>query len=579
MEQHTLIGMGACGGVAIGSVYLYQPLQFDLPERAVTDEQAEVARYQAACKRAKNELAALQERLSQTLGADEAAIFAAHQTLLFDPALAQAVKQHIHDGFPVEQAVQQAIHQIAEMFRHAGDDLLAGRADDIEDIGRRLLRILLDIPDTSLAAISEPVIIVAHTLSPSDTALLNPDLTQGLCIAHGGVTSHAAILARTLNIPAVVAVGDALMDTITSDTVIALDGDSGEVILNPTPITRAHYQERKQRQQKRTIAIQQTRTQLAHTADDCPIAVLANISGATSAQQAVEYGAQGVGLLRTEFLYLDRSTPPTEAEQIALYRTIFEQMAGRPITIRTLDIGGDKPPSFMQFPHEMNPFLGWRGARLYPDDPTLFQTQVKAILQAAVGHDVQMMYPMIESLETLRTVNQLVAEARSQLTAAGTVYHQTMQTGIMIETPSAALMIDMLAPETDFFSIGTNDLTQYTLATDRDNGQVAHYFQMFNPGVLRLIARTIQTANDVGRDISICGALAGVPLAIPLLLGMGLRKFSMVAAAIAEAKWLLRQITLAEAQSLADHILTLSDVQSIEQTLSQTLNEKGISPQ
>ena len=576
MTQITLQGTGASSGVVMASAYRFNRVELTVPQRTADDPQAEMARFAAAQAKAQKELAALEKHVAATVGEDESAIFGAHQVLLNDPAIQSVVESLVNGGQGVESALAAAIEQVAEMLRGTGDPMFMARADDVNDVGRRLLRILLDVPDTSLAALSEPSIVVTSELSPSDTATLDPNLALGVCVAGGGVTAHAAILARTLGIPAVVTLGETAIAKIKTGDLVALDGTTGEVVVQPDDATQASYRQRQERMKARAEQIATVRDALTHTRDGQRVEVYANIGDAKSAQGAVTAGAEGVGLLRTEFLYLDRDIAPTEDEQIALYKEIFTAMGDRPVVVRTLDIGGDKPPSFMDFPHEMNPFLGWRGARVYPDAPELFKTQMKAIFQAAEGHQVKVMFPMIEGLPLLQTCRQLVDEARSELDAAGKTYAKDVPLGIMIETPSAALMADVLAASSDFFSIGTNDLTQYTLAADRDNAQVAPYFKMLHPSVLRLVAQAIGKAHQADRVISMCGAMAGMPQAIPVLVGLGLDKFSMVAGSIGEAKWIVSQFTLEECQKIAAEVLALPTAEAIEAHMNDILRARDL---
>lgn len=577
MNEIILHGIGASAGVVVAPAFIYHPLELTITERTPDDPSAEMARFTDARAQAREELNALQEQTTERVDAEHAAIFGAHVLLVDDPALVDLVKGAVDAGQTVENALNAAVAQIAELFRSSGDELLAARADDIEDVGRRLLRILLGLPDASLAAIRHPCIVVTGELTPSDTAVLDPSAVLGLVVARGGITAHAAIIARTLGIPAVVALGDDAIARIPPDTLLAMNGQSGTVIVNPGEATRAEFEHQRQRWLARAERIAASAGIITHTADGVRVEVGANIGDLASAQEAVERGAEGVGLLRTEFLYLGRAEPPTEAEQIALYRDIFAALGTqRPIVVRTLDVGGDKPPSFMPFPEEANPFLGYRGARLYPDYADLFRTQIRALLQASVGYDVRIMYPMIDVVEALQNVGELTAQACAELDRAGVEYARDVPFGIMVETPSAALTIDLMAQHADFFSIGSNDLTQYTLAADRDNARVARFFQPLSPALLRLVKRAIEDAHRANRQIGMCGELAGLPLAIPILLGLGLDKFSMVPGAIAEAKWIISQLTMDDAKAIAHAALQLPTAGAIEDYMQKVLADRGL---
>lgn len=575
MSEIILKGAGVSAGIVVAQVFRYEAIDLRPPQRNADSPEAEVARFNEAVQQADAELVELHQKLEVSIGAEHAEIFQAHRMLLSDPMLADAVKQQIHGGQIVEVAVQNATAELAGMFRQMDDELIAARAADIEDIGRRLLRNLLDVPDTSLSAISQPSIIVADELSPSETATLNPDMALGICLISGGATSHAAILSRSLGLPAVVGVGDTLAEIQNGDT-IALNGSTGDVILEPSFETVKTFTTMAEQYQKHQLIVQEFSDKSAQTADGKPINVYGNIGDLASAQKAVEDGAAGIGLLRTEFLYLDRTTPPNEETQIKTYKAIFEAMGDRPVVVRTLDIGGDKPPSFIDFPDEMNPFLGWRGIRINIDQPDMLEMQLRAILQAAVGHKVLIMYPMIESLYTLRRANKILEKAKAALSEGNRLYNEETPIGIMVETPAAAVALDLYLDECDFFSIGTNDLVQYTLAVDRGNQHISHYYEPFNPAVLRLIKQVIQTGKHAGKSVSICGELAGTPMAIPLLLGMGLQTFSMTSTLIPQAKWLLHQFSMSEAQQLADHVLSLSTAEAVRLALAEALTKRDI---
>jgi phosphoenolpyruvate-protein phosphotransferase len=561
MAETTLQGIGVSAGFAVGPVFQYKPLHLNVSPRQQVNPDEEFGRFVAAREQAKRELQSIKQSVEARAGKESAEIFDAHMVLLADPMLEDSIKAQIGDG--AETAVRQASEALAEMLRQSGDEMFAARAVDVTDIGQRLLRILLGVPDQSLNAIHQPSILIAHDLTPSDTANLDPQQVIGICLKAGGRTSHAAILARTLGIPAVVGLGEAI-DPVNDGAVLALDGASGEVIINPLPEKLALYQQKRETRSTREAQIRAKAHQPAVNAGGRRIPVYANIGDLASAKKAIEEGAEGVGLLRTEFLYLNESSAPGEDYQVEVYQAIFDVMGERPVTIRTLDLGGDKPPSFIDFPQEENPFLGWRGIRVCLDMPDLFKTQLRAILRAAVAKPISLMYPMIESVSTLRRANLLLKEAQRELDAANVDYNRSVPVGIMIETPSAAVMTDLLAAECDFFSIGTNDLTQYALACERGNGRVAGYFEDLSPGVLRLIRQTIDHAHAAGKEVSMCGELAGMPAAIPILLGLGLDKFSMSAPAIPQAKWILNGLSDAQARELAQHSLNLPTADDIQ---------------
>ncbi|MFZ4816617.1 MAG: phosphoenolpyruvate--protein phosphotransferase, partial [Phototrophicaceae bacterium] len=563
MSEIVLQGIGGSAGFVAAPCFYYKPLDLTPPIHPPASMAEELARFLAAREKAQAELEALYTRLKTSVDENSAQIFIGHKALLLDPVFHAAVLEQIEKGAIIEVAVQHAAKDIALIFQNSGNPLLAARVADMRDVAQRLMRVLLNLQDTSLLALNTASIVIADDLTPSDTVNLNPQLAKGICLAGGGETSHAAILARTMGIPAVVGLGRAAIDTLNNVHLIALDGSSGQVIINPNPETLARYEVAQAHQNAHSERKKTLSQQPARTANGRAVHVMANIGDLASAQQAVKYGAEGIGLLRTEFLYLDRSVPPDENEQIQTYHAIFEQLGDRPIVVRTLDIGGDKPPHFMEFPQEANPFLGWRGIRVCLDHPNLFKTQLRAILRAAVGKNVSIMYPMIDELPTLDAANRLLAEVRTELNAAKIAYARNISVGVMIETPAAALTVDLLQSGCDFFSIGTNDLTQYTLACDRNNALVTRYFDPFSPSVLRLVKHTIDAAHAAGKRVGMCGELAGDPIAIPLLLGLGLDEFSMAAVSIPEAKWIISQFSDSVARVVALHILTLPTAEDI----------------
>ena len=441
----------------------------------------------------------------------------------------------------------------------------------VKDVGRRILRIMLGLPDTALAAVVETSIIVADDLTPSDTASLDPKLTLGFITAQGGLTSHSAILARTLGLPAIVGMGEDLLANVSNGTFIVMDGRTGTMIVDPETETVNQYQQVKAQRELHLQVLKAAAEKDAHTANGRRVEVAANIGEVSSAHDAVEHGAEGIGLLRTEFLYLEDTQPPSEEKQYKIYREIFEVMGTRPVIVRTLDIGGDKPPYYMPFPEEMNPFLGWRAIRISLDEPDMFKVQLRAILRAAVGHQVRIMFPMVSDLDELRRARAIVEEVKRDLTLALVEFATDVPVGIMVETPAAAMLVDVLAEASDFFSLGTNDLTQYTMAVDRGNAKVSGLFQPLHPAVLRLIRQTIVSAHSKEKWVGMCGELAGMAKAIPILLGFGLDEFSMSARAIPEAKDLIGKLTDEKAREIAEHAMSLGTAAEIENYMKEIL--------
>lgn len=573
MTEKSFKGIPASDGIAIGPVFCYIPAELTVPVRAAGSAEEELARFDAARERARVELQGLYDSIEKRAGKEEASIFVAHQEMLYDPALEGKIREFVEIGQTAEQALVNATDELADLLASVNDELFAARALDVKDVGRRVLRILLGLPDTALGAVSEPSIILAEDLTPSDTASLNPSLTLGFITAQGGLTSHSAILARTLGLPAIVGMGNGLLDHVSKGAFIVMDGRSGEMILEPNQETITRCKQIKAQRESQLQILKSAALKDARTVEGRRVEVAANVGEAASARDAIEHGAEGIGLLRTEFLYLEDTQPPSEEKQFRIYREIFEVMSGRPVIVRTLDIGGDKPPSYLPFPDELNPFLGWRAIRISLDEPELFKTQIRAILRAATGHRARIMFPMVSDLDDLRRARDVVEAVKRDLKSASVEFAADIPVGIMVETPAAAVLVDVLAEASDFFSLGTNDLTQYTLAVDRGNAKVANLFQPLHPAVLRLIRQTIEAGHAKGKWVGMCGELAGMTKAIPILLGFGLDEFSMNPRAIPEAKHLIGKLTDDKAREIADQAMSLGTAAEIEKYMKAVLAE------
>lgn len=573
MTEKSFKGIPASDGIAIGPVFCYIPAELTVPVRAAGSAEEELARFDAARERARVELQGLYDSIEKRAGKEEASIFVAHQEMLYDPALEGKIREFVEIGQTAEQGLVNATDELADLLASINDELFAARALDVKDVGRRVLRILLGLPDTALGAVSEPSIILAEDLTPSDTASLNPSLTLGFITAQGGLTSHSAILARTLGLPAIVGMGNGLLDHVSNGAFIVMDGRSGEMILEPNQETITRCKQIKAQRESQLQILKSAALKDARTVEGRRVEVAANVGEAGSARDAIEHGAEGIGLLRTEFLYLEDIQPPSEEKQFRIYREIFEVMSGRPVIVRTLDIGGDKPPSYLPFPDELNPFLGWRAIRISLDEPELFKTQIRAILRAATGHRARIMFPMVSDLDELRRARDVVEAVKRDLKSASVEFAADIPVGIMVETPAAAVLVDVLAEASDFFSLGTNDLTQYTLAVDRGNAKVANLFQPLHPAVLRLIRQTIEAGHAKGKWVGMCGELAGMTKAIPILLGFGLDEFSMNPRAIPEAKHLIGKLTDDKAREIADQAMSLGTAAEIEKYMKAVLAE------
>lgn len=560
-----LSGIGAAPGVAIGPAVRHTVELPPLPEVSGTSAE-EQERLDRALEAMSTRLARLGELAAVAADAEASEIFEAHAMFLEDDEFAGAARRKLDArGTTAERAVQRTVDDLAAEFEELGDEYFAQRAMDIRDIGAQLIRILLGVEVGGLDAISEPSIIVAEDLTPSETVTIPPGMALGFCTELGSPTSHTAILARSMGIPAVVGIGSA---GIAPGTTVAIDGTSGSVWVDPDPETVGRLQETMDAQDRIRKAASARADLPATSTDGVTIEVAANVGGGADAQKAAASGADGVGLFRTEFLFIDRGQAPDEAEQVAAYRAVFAAMGDRPVVVRTLDVGGDKNVPGIVLGHELNPFLGKRGIRLTLDEPDLFRTQLRAVLRAAVGANLKLMFPMVATVAEITGARAAVAAAAASLEVDGLQHQTEFEVGIMIEVPAAAVMADVLAPHVDFFSIGTNDLTQYTLAVDRTNPAVAPMADAFHPSVLRLIASVIEAGHQAGKWVGMCGELAGDPLAAPVLLGLGLDEWSMNAPAVPLVKERIRTLSATACKPVAARCLAADSAEAVREILA-----------
>jgi len=563
-------GIAAAPGIAVGPIYKYAADAVELEVRRVSDVDGEWRRLTTALKAAIEQLRAVREKAMMSTGADSAAIFEAQAAMLADPELLAVCRKELESRrVNVEVPWRDAVEHFAISLEALESDYLRARAADVRDVGERVLRLLTN-GQQDAPSLRRPSIVVAEDLTPSDTVMLDKALVLGFCTAGGGATSHTAILARGLGMPAVVGAGSSLMSVSDGATAV-VNGDDGFLLVDPEPEVVTHWEAQRLMRVGLTAEAHALCWEPAVTRDGRRVEVVANIGNIDDARTAVANGAEGVGLLRTEFLYLERQTLPDEAEQAKAYGSILDVFGSQPVVLRTLDIGGDKAIPYLNLPTESNPFLGVRGLRLCLRRPDLFKPQLRAALRASAGHNLKIMFPMVTAIDEVRAARQMLDSCREELHREEKPVAQEIEVGIMVEVPAAAIMAEVFAPHVDFFSIGTNDLTQYALAADRTNPALASLASAFSPAVFTLIDWVIQAAHRHGKWVGVCGELAGEPLALPILLGLELDEFSTNSPAIPLAKQVLRQLTTAECRDLARRALLLGNSQEVQRLVQEDL--------
>ncbi|NOY55294.1 MAG: phosphoenolpyruvate--protein phosphotransferase [Actinobacteria bacterium] len=559
-------GVPAAGGIAIGPAFVYRPEMPEIPEGPVDDIPAEQARLLAAIAAVDRRLGELEAITAGQAGDTAAEIFEVHRMFLADPAIsAKAADMIATEAATAEAAVVAVTGALADEFASIGDDYFAQRAIDVRDIGQQLVRELMGLGAGGLSEVTVPSVVIADDLTPSDTMSLPEGTALAFCTKEGSATSHAAILARSMGIPAIVGLTN--LD-VSTGTTVGVDGDAGLLYIDPDPEQLAALRKKRGQQVRLLTVAAERASEPAVTTDGHRQEVVANIGSVTDAERAERSGAEGVGLLRTEFLFLDRGTLPTEDEQYEAYRSILEIFGDRPVVVRTLDVGGDKQVPGIDLENELNPFLGRRGIRLTLAEPDLFQTQLRALLRAGVHGNLKIMFPMVATLAEVEAARAAVDTAAATLDGRGAERTASFEVGIMIEVPSAALIAGALAPRLDFFSIGTNDLTQYTLAVDRTNPTVATIGDPLHPAVLRLIQMVVEAAHTHGKWVGMCGEMAGDPLAVPVLLGLGIDEWSMNPPSISIVKDRIRSWSTDAARKVADRCLRASSTAEVRDILT-----------
>ncbi len=570
-----LKGIAAASGISIGPAYRIGKEEFVIPKQAIREEDIpiQIQLFEESLIKTRREIIELQKRISSDMGQEEAQIFDAHLLVLEDRMLIEEVISRLkREKLCVAYIFSEVLKKYIDVFSKIEDEYLKERIADINDVGKRILRNLLGTERKGLPDLKERVIAVAHDLSPSDTAAMHKQSVAAFVTDIGGKTSHTAIMAKSLEIPAVVGVEEATAKIKSGDTLI-VDGNMGIVIVNPDEETLRVYRQEEERLKGVTEGFLSVKDLPAVTIDNKTIEVYANIEFPDEVPSVKLHGAQGIGLYRTEFFYMNRKDLPSEEEHYEAYRYVAEEMEPLPVIIRTLDLGGDKFSSQFEIPHEMQPFLGWRAIRFCLARPDIFKLQLRAILKASVHGNLKLMYPMISGIEELQQANKILDEVKEELRNKGVAFDNDIKVGAMIEVPSAAMTADILAREADFFSIGTNDLIQYSLAVDRVNEKVAYLYEPAHPAVLRLIRNIIDAAHNRNIKVGMCGEMAGEPSFVLILLGLGLDQFSMPPQVIPELKYIIRSVTLKQAQEIAQAALKLSTGKEVVEFTQSKLRE------
>ncbi len=571
----TLQGIAASDGIAIAKVYTLTEPDLTVTKVTVEDSEKEVSRLDDALAASIKDVELIKETALKNLGEEEAQVFDAHLMVLSDPELIGQVKDSITSNkVNAESALKEVTDMFISIFAGMEDNpYMQERAADIRDVSKRILAHLLGVKIPSPATIKDEVIIVAADLTPSDTAQLNRQYVKAFVTDIGGRTSHSAIMARSLEIPAIV--GTKEVTSIAKDgDIIIVDGLSGEVFLNPSEEVVAEYRAKAEAFAAQQAEWEKLKDSKTYTKDGHQVELAANIGTPKDLEGVVNNGAEGVGLYRTEFLYMDSHEMPTEEDQFEAYKAVLEGMNGKPVVVRTMDIGGDKELPYLPLPHEMNPFLGYRAIRISLNEPEMFRTQLRALLRASVYGKLRIMFPMIATLNDFRGAKTLLEEEKAKLIAEGVAVSDDIQVGIMIEIPAAAVLAHQFAKEVDFFSIGTNDLIQYTMAADRMNERVSYLYQPYNPSILTLIKHVIDSAHKEGKWAGMCGEMAGDQTAVPLLVGLGLDEFSMSASSVLKTRSLISKLTLSDMQALADKAINeCATVQEVEALVEEAVSK------
>ncbi|TDM03878.1 phosphoenolpyruvate--protein phosphotransferase [Macrococcus carouselicus] len=565
----TLSGIGASDGVAIAQAYLLVEPDLSYTSQKVTDAEAEVAKFKAAINESKVELTQIRNNAEVALGPDKAAIFDAHLLVLEDPELINPIEENIRTNQTnAPSALMEVANNFIAIFESMDNEYMKERAADIRDVSKRVLAHLLGVTLPNPSTINQNVVIIADDLTPSDTAQLNKEFVKGFATNIGGRTSHSAIMSRSLEIPAVVGTKDVTKAVKHGDMVI-IDGSTGDVIINPDENAVLAYKNKQAKFIQDKEELKQLVKDKTESKDGVHVELAANIGTPDDLAGVINNGAEGIGLYRTEFLYMGRDNMPTEEEQYEAYRRVLSEMKGKRVVVRTLDIGGDKELPYLNLPHEMNPFLGYRAIRLCLDQQDIFRTQLRALLRASTAGRLSIMFPMIATINEFRQAKAILEEEKVKLQDEKVKVADDIELGIMVEIPSTAAIADLFAKEVDFFSIGTNDLIQYTMAADRMSERVSYLYQPYNPAILRLVKQVIDASHKEGKWTGMCGEMAGDTTAIPLLLGLGLDEFSMSATSILKARRQIKNLNRSDMQKLAEQALNCATQEEVVELVNR----------
>ncbi|MCY1618042.1 phosphoenolpyruvate--protein phosphotransferase [Staphylococcus pettenkoferi] len=557
-------GIAASDGVAIARAYLLVEPDLSFERDKVADVDAEINKFRNAIDTSKVELTKIRNNAEANIGPDKAAIFDAHLLILDDPEIIKPVEEKIsNEQVNAPTALTDVTSQFVTIFESMDNEYMKERAADVRDVSKRVLAHILGVTLPNPSMIDENVVIIGNDLTPSDTAQLNKDFVQGFVTNIGGRTSHSAIMSRSLEIASVVGT-KSITEEVQQGDMIIVDGMTGEVIINPTEDEVIAYQNKRERFFKDKEELKKLRDEETTTVDGVNVELAANIGTPKDLNGVIDNGAEGIGLYRTEFLYMGRDEMPSEDEQFEAYKSVLEEMDGKRVVVRTLDIGGDKELPYLNLPEEMNPFLGYRAIRLCLNEPEIFRPQLRALLRASTYGKLSIMFPMVATVQEFRDAKALLNEEKEKLIKEGVEVAEDIELGIMVEIPATAALADVFAKEVDFFSIGTNDLIQYTMAADRMSERVSYLYQPYNPSILRLVKQVIDASHQEGKWTGMCGEMAGDATAIPVLLGLGLDEFSMSATSVLKARRQIKGLSQNEMRELANRALDCVSADEVE---------------